>query len=181
VRHSNLPDRLRPVGCEGFYLFSGSNCKIHKARRSPDRHPFDSATILLSLGYSGFQNSKIAEVAFGSLLHMVQDSFSHSHVTRADAMGAECDGVPGALHPGAIRQIHSYARHDHSAHNSADDAKAVELNRIETTPSVVDVCAQIIRLWSRKASWTEARKYLQYVFGLDPEVLAAGTGEGYRQ
>jgi hypothetical protein len=140
-----------------------------------------SATILFSLGYPGFQNSKIAEVALGSLLHMVQDSFSRSHVTRADALGADCDGVPGALQPGAIRQFHSYARQNHRAHNSADDAQALELNRIETTPSVVDVCAQIIQLWSRKASWTEARKYLEYVFTLDPQALAAGPGEGYQQ
>ncbi len=140
-----------------------------------------SATILFSLGYPGFQNSKITEVALGSLLHMVQDSFSRSHVTRSDALGAECDGVPGALQPGAIRQFHSYAKQNHSAHNSADDAKALELNRVETTPSVVDVCAQIIRLWSRRASWTEARKYLDYVFALDPEALAAGPGEGYQQ
>lgn len=140
-----------------------------------------SATILFSLGYPGFQNSKIAEVALGSLLHMVQDSFSRSHATRADSLGAECDGMPGAVQPGAIRQFHSYAKQNHGAHNSADDAKALELNRVETTPSVVDVCGLIIQLWTRKAPWAEARKYLDHVFALDPGALAAGPGEGYQQ
>lgn len=140
-----------------------------------------SATILFSLGYPGFQNSKIAEVALGSLLHMVQDSFSRSHVTRAESLGAECEAMPGVLQPGAIRQFHSYARQNHTAHNSADDSQALELNRVETTPCVVDVCQTIIQLWARRASWAEAKKYLDYVLALDSEALAAGPGEGYQQ
>jgi hypothetical protein len=140
-----------------------------------------SATILFSLGYPGFQNSKIAEVALGSLLHMVQDSFSRSHVTRSDPLGGECDGMPGVRQPGMIRQFHSYARQDHKAHNSADDPHALELSRLETTPSAVDVCQTIVQLWARKASWPEAQKYLEYVFALDASAVAAGPGEGFLQ
>jgi hypothetical protein len=140
-----------------------------------------SATILFSLGYPGFQNSQISEVALGSLLHLVQDSFSKSHVTRSDPLGGECDGMPGILQPGMIRQFHSYARQNHKAHNSADDEKAVELHRMETAPCAVDVCYTIIQMLARKASWSEAKKYLEFVFALHPSVMAAGPGQGFEQ
>lgn len=140
-----------------------------------------SATILFSLGYPGFQNSNISEVALGSLLHMVQDSFSNSHVTRADPLGGECDGMPGVLQPGMIRQFLSYGRQDHKKHNAADDEKAIELHRTETTPCAVDVCHTLIALWARKASWPAAKKYFDVVFALHPSVVVAGPGEGFEQ
>jgi hypothetical protein len=140
-----------------------------------------SATILFSLGYPGFQNSKISEVALGSLLHMVQDSFSNSHVTRADPLGDECNGMPGVLKPGMIRQFHSYARQDHEKHNAADDEKAAELHRTETAPCAVDVCRTIIEMWERKATWPEAKKYFDFVFALHPSVMVAGAGQEFEE
>lgn len=138
-----------------------------------------SATILFSLGNPAFQNSQVTEVALGSLLHMVQDSFSKSHASRSDSLGGECDGMPGVFQPGLILQFHSYAHQNHKAHDSADNAKAMELQRMETNPCAIDVCHTIIQLWGRRAEWAEAKKYLDYVFALHPSASVSGPGQGF--
>jgi hypothetical protein len=139
-----------------------------------------SATILFSLGNPDFQKPHwVMEIALGSLLHMVQDSFSQSHASRCDPLGGECDGMPGALQPGLIQQFHSYARQNHKAHDSADNAKAIEIQRMETSPCAIDVCRTIIQMWERRANWTEAKKYLDYVFALSPSISPAGPGQEF--
>jgi hypothetical protein len=140
-----------------------------------------SATILFSLGNPRFQNVQASEVALGSLLHMVQDSLSKSHVSRSDPLGEECEGMQGVLQPGKILQFHSYARQNHKTHDSADNENAIEIQRLETAPSAIDVCQVIIQLWGKKAGWPEAKKYLDYVFVLHPSVMVAGPGQGFEQ
>jgi hypothetical protein len=80
-----------------------------------------------------------------------------------------------------IRRFHSYAHQNQKAHNSADTEKAIELHRIETAPCAVDVCYPIIQMRARKASWSEAKKYLDVAFALHPSVMVAGPGEGFEQ
>ncbi len=138
-----------------------------------------SATILFSLGNPTFQNSQVTEVALGSLLHMVQDSFCKSHVSRSDPLGGECDGMPGVLQPGMILQFHSYAHQNHKKHNSADKIEAMELQRMETTPCAIDVCQTIIEMWGRKTGWEEAKKYFDYVFALHPSATVSAPGQGF--
>jgi hypothetical protein len=140
-----------------------------------------SATILFSLGNPRFQNVQASEVALGSLLPMVQDSLSKSHVSRSDPLGEECEGMQGVLQPGKILQFHSYARQNHKTHDSADNENAIEIQRLETAPSAIDVCQVIIQLWGKKAGWPEAKKYLDYVFVLHPSVMVAGPGQGFEQ
>jgi hypothetical protein len=140
-----------------------------------------SATILFSLGNPAFQNPQVAEVALGSLLHMIQDSFTDSHASRSDPLGGECEGMPGVLRPGMILQFHSYAHQDHKAHDSADKIRAIELQRMETSPCAIDVCQTMIHLWKRKAGWPETRNYLEHVFALHPSASASGPGEGFEQ
>ena len=138
-----------------------------------------SATILFSLGNPAFQNQQIAEVALGSLLHMVEDSFSKSHVSRSDPLGQECDGMPGVVQPGLILQFHSYAHQNKKAHDLEDRIRAIELQKMETVPCAIDVCRTIVQLWQRKATWPEAQRYLQYVFALHPSASASGPGKEF--
>jgi hypothetical protein len=138
-----------------------------------------SASILLSLGYPAFQNEKVAEVALGSLLHLLQDSFSRAHVTRGDAVGADCPGIPNVRAPGAITQFHSYANQNHSTHDAADRPDALQVHVLEITPSVIDASRAIVGLWKSKAAWQEAKQYLDCVFTLSPSAQNSGPGEGF--
>jgi hypothetical protein len=140
-----------------------------------------SASILFAQGYPPFQNEKISEVALGSLLHLVQDSFSRSHVTRANPTGADCEGMPNVPAPGAITQFHSYANQEPSKHDEMDRAHALRVHEIEDKPNVIDVSRTIVQLWQRKTPWEEVHKYFDYVFALDPAVKDAGPGYGFEK
>ena len=78
---------------------------------------------LLTLGRPWLR-PHIGEVAFGSLLHVVQDSFAKGHVTRREPVaGTRCAaGIAPAF--GAILEFHSYANQDHQRHKDADSVEA---------------------------------------------------------
>ena len=80
-----------------------------------------------------------------------------------------------------LLQFHSYAHQNHNTHDSADNKKAIELQRLETVPSAIDVCHEIIQMWGRKAGWLEAKKYFDYVFELHSSVMVSGPGQGFEQ
>jgi hypothetical protein len=140
-----------------------------------------SASILFALGNPAFQNEKVREVALGSLLHVVQDSFSRAHVTRGDPSGAECPGFPGSVAPGLIVQFQSYVKQDHALHDQADRADALRLQLLESNPHVVSVSSNLVEMWKRNAPWPEAKAYLECVFSLSASARPAGPGEGFNR
>jgi len=140
-----------------------------------------SASILFSLGYPAYQNEKVSEVALGSLLHLVQDSFSRAHVTRADPTGSDCSDLPSVRASGMITQFHSYANQNHSIHDTADRPDALRTHILEDTPTVIDVSRTIVQLWQRKAGWLDVKQYLDCVFTLAPSTQDAGSGEGFQR
>jgi hypothetical protein len=116
----------------------------------------------------------VSDVAFGSLLHMVEDSFAAGHVERMEpANGAKC---PGSLHraPGPIKEFHSYTRQSTSKHADADTRKAFINNRL--TPDVVDVGRTLVALREAEAEWAEVETYLMCVYDLAPGVRNASAG-----
>lgn len=74
---------------------------------------------LLALGIPALR-AHMAEVAFGSMAHVVSDSFAGGHVTRAAPEGARTyAGASGYRAPGLIKEFHAYNRQDHSKHGDA--------------------------------------------------------------
>jgi hypothetical protein len=53
----------------------------------------------------------IKQVALGSLLHMVEDSFAKGHAERA-VNGESCAAAGSSLGAGRIREFHSYVNQD---------------------------------------------------------------------
>lgn len=119
---------------------------------------------------------RLPEVAFGVLLHMVQDSFSRAHATRREATGASCPGIPGVDAPGSIEQFHGYAHQDASLHDAQDTEESLGLHTLQEIPSVVDVSRQFVALWQEKASWEKAQQYIDCVFDVVDESAPAGPG-----
>jgi hypothetical protein len=76
----------------------------------------------------------IKELAFGSLLHMLADSFVNSHADRDDASGAKCSGSEGTLKPGLIRSFHSYAHQDATQHGKEDGHDALDRSLLTQQP-----------------------------------------------
>lgn len=142
-----------------------------------------SATYLFTLGNPKL-GKKVPEVALGSLLHLVQDSFSKSHVTRDQKRtGEECKGFKDA--PGVIEQFHNYSNQNSQKHAREDSEDAFEesYNDKELAAGVVDVNRNIVQYWLRQpqADWPEVQNYLKCVFALSPTAAPAGPGEEFRR
>ena len=135
---------------------------------------------LLTLGNVALR-PRVKEVALGSLLHMVEDSFAKGHVDRAEAtMGARCTGAEEHLAPGRIREFHCYINQDTAKHGDYDSRQAFAQHWAADRPTVIDVGQELVEYYERGSAWEEVRPYLDCVFALeDPESKAsAGAGLG---
>lgn len=123
---------------------------------------------------------RIKEVAFGSVLHMVEDSFAKGHTDRV-GFGARCAAVPDRGAPGPIREMHSYIHQDASKHGFSDSRDAFVVHLMAATPSVVDV-GMALRAYQEQnsgpAAWDEVRPYVACIFSVeDPNTLASAGAD----
>ncbi len=114
--------------------------------------------------------------AFGSLLHLAEDSFSLSHTERDEPSGAKCDAVPEQYKPGKILTFHSYINQDKRKHADADKQTALSIHLAEKEPNAVDVGKVLRAYYERKRPWDEVRQYLECVFELADPAAKAGAG-----
>ena len=123
----------------------------------------------------------MSEVAFGSLLHMVEDSFAGGHVERAMPDGnGKCVGTsPENPMPGQIVEFHSYGQQDSKRHGDDDARNAFSAHWSGARPNVVDVGRALNDHLVRRASWSEVKPYIECVFTLDKEARPASAGEKY--
>ena len=137
---------------------------------------------LFALGNPGVRSAEgIQRIAFGSLLHLVQDSFAGGHAERAEAVpGAICAGRPDWPAPGPIVEFHSYPHQDSRKHGHADKLDALEAQVESTRPTVIAVVQTLAALWRDRKPWEEAQAYLECVVALSPQARASSSGERYR-
>lgn len=114
---------------------------------------------------------KFPEFAFGSLLHMVQDSFSASHVLRETegSDGKKCDGSE-FFRPARIIRFENYIEQDSNDHAQSDTYLAMRRVAVHDPSNVVGVSQTLRQLVEKKADWsTEVKPYLQCVYELAPK------------
>lgn len=116
------------------------------------------------------------EVAFGALLHMVQDSFSAAHAHRADEGGARCSTYPSAPAPGKLLSFHSYVHQKSALHDVQDTAESMGIHSAEAAPSAVDASRVLIAAWMSKKAWAEIEPYIDCLLTLNAADAEAGPG-----
>jgi hypothetical protein len=117
---------------------------------------------------------QIGDVAFGSLLHAIEDSFAAGHVERLEpSAGALCPESSYRA-PGPVVEFHSYGGQKSSNHAAADTREAFVNNRL--APDVVDVGRVLVSLRKHGAKWGEVKKYLLCVYNFSPAVRKASSG-----
>jgi hypothetical protein len=123
----------------------------------------------------------MSQVAIGSLLHVIQDSFADGHVERRSPTGsATCLNMPvGVMAPGKIVEFHSYAHQDSEAHGESDTREALSNHWTADSPSVVDVSQYLIARFEAKDSWDAIRPFIACIFALDVNPNPASSGERY--
>jgi hypothetical protein len=124
----------------------------------------------------------IKEVAFGSLLHMVEDSFAKGHADRA-GFGGSCPTVADHEAPGRIKGFHSYVNQNHTEHGKYDSRSAF-VNHWETArPTVIDVGQALLEYHNRTPvpSWDAIKPYVDCVFLVENPQAGATAGEGFER
>ena len=134
---------------------------------------------LLTLGNPPLR-PRIKEVAFGSLLHMVQDSFAKAHVDRAEPIhGRMCENVPQHAAPGKIRSFHAYINQDSDKHGEYDSRNAFSAHWTVYKPGVINVGQALRAYFERVAGWEEVQPYLDCAFTLENPNAQASAGESF--
>jgi len=122
------------------------------------------------------------EVALGSALHTVQDSFAHGHVEReAPVPGARCSSAVPFSKPGPVVEFHSYRGQDGQLHDEADTRHAMveQTMRAQSTvpyADVIEASMTLVDLWRRRAMWSEVKTYIDCVFGLSDHTRDSSPG-----
>jgi hypothetical protein len=131
-------------------------------------------------------NESIRNIALGSMLHVLQDSFSDSHLEREPSYVELVSKIHGR---GAIKLFYSYAKQDSALHNKADKLPKELGQEIaeDSSLSMENVCAEIITnvLKDRRDqtnSWSEVENYFRKtVFVLEDSAALPSGGKYMKQ
>jgi len=122
----------------------------------------------------------LADVAFGSLLHMVQDSFAKGHVDRTEAMPGQACGAADRPAPGAIREFHVYGAQDARRHGAFDSRDALAAHLVGEQPNVVSVGRALLEYRDQQATWEEVLPYVECIFRTEG-AQSASAGAGFER
>lgn len=138
---------------------------------------------LFTLGQDDGLRKEIGDVAFGSLLHMIQDSFAKGHVDRDETTVGSCGGFDGLRKAGDVREFHAYGNQNKDEHAKRDSRNFFESHLSASNPTVVDIGKALLEFRAKKAPWNVVRPYIdECVFPLPAayERKPAGPGTGLR-
>lgn len=114
----------------------------------------------------------IKHVALGSMLHVVQDSYSRAHAARSYDASAQCPS-------GRVLEFHAYNHQDSGRHGTAD-TRASWRENTDFTPAndPVQASAQLIVFARERADWaTIVRPYLlRQIFCIDADARPSSDG-----
>lgn len=124
---------------------------------------------------------QIREIAFGSVLHTVQDSFAVAHAEREkESTGQQCEGTSYAV-PSRVVEFHSYGAQDGSLHDHDDSREAMASGPLDRWPEAVEATRNLFDLHADGAKWKQASIYMQCLFGLSESRRNSSPGEIYRR
>lgn len=135
---------------------------------------------LFALGNPALR-AHIRDIAFGSLLHMVEDSFPKGHVDRVE-YGGPCPAINHAA-PGRIREFHAYNNQDPAKHASYDGRNGFMQHWGTDRPNVIDV-GQVLLDYQKTGTgptWEEVKPYIDCIYTLENPDAKASAGAGLRR
>ncbi|MEO4049447.1 hypothetical protein AAFN46_20505 [Pseudomonas sp. CAU 1711] len=110
------------------------------------------------------------EMAIGSLLHLIQDSYSDAHALRNFEPSEKCP-------LGRVIEFHSYGKQNPDLHGVADTRAAMKSQKFTKEQHPVNASATILRFMDDQEDWPVVKAYLRdTVFCLDADAQGAGPG-----
>ena len=143
---------------------------------------------LFLLGDETYRGNQLGDFAFGTLLHMVQDSFSESHVSRdLETQRAPCNCPHTNVSPAKIEKFLVYGSQDAAKHKDEDTYEALRNDALKYSPNVIDVGQILVKFYEELkdkqksnreySNWDVLRKYLdECVFALEDVDAEADGG-----
>lgn len=133
---------------------------------------------LYTLGASGGLRRYVNDVAFGSLLHTLQDSYAAGHVDREESTGTgECQVRNlSVASPGGILEFHAYNHQSHKRHAEAD-SRVSFMRTFQSDGNVVDVGRVLVKARSQDIPWDEMAPFFDCVLTLRKPQAPAGPGD----
>ncbi|MBX3717039.1 MAG: hypothetical protein KF738_13650 [Burkholderiales bacterium] len=129
------------------------------------------------LGRGQWLLPKLSDIAFGSVVHTVQDSFAAAHTTREPAeLNSTCLTNPPTRRPGRVVEFHNYGSQDSNKHDHGDSREAMSESAFGSDPDVVEVARQLYEYWDSNASWDQVKPYFECVFDLSPQSRNSSAG-----
>lgn len=104
---------------------------------------------------------QLKDFAFGALLHMIEDSFSESHVSRdLSTQGAACGGPLTKSSPAKIEKFLVYSSQDSGKHKDKDTYEALKRDAAKYSPNLIDVGKILLEFYKQKSKWEVVKVYL---------------------
>lgn len=137
---------------------------------------------LYILGHQDKLLPYLHHVAFGSVLHTVQDSFAGAHSSREPSPpGGMCEDT-AFPQPRRIVEFHTYGAQDGSLHDDQDSRDAMtRLSAADRWPDAVEATRNLARFHDDRARWEEVQPYMQCLFELADARSNSSPGEPYRR
>ncbi len=124
----------------------------------------------------------VHDIAFGSVLHTVQDSFAGGHVEREPATPEEkCSPALALPRPGRIKEFHSYAGQDGHLHDAKDRREAMAGIAGGRVSDAVEASRQLATYYGGRSKWVEVEPYMQCLFTLSSESRRSSAGDQFRR
>jgi len=139
---------------------------------------------LFTYAAPGAIRQQIRQVAFGSLLHVMEDSFAKGHTERAEPGYEQKCTNPGAtehLAPGAIKEFHAYNKQNHSEHSKFDSRELLMAHVANTRPHVIMVGRALRKYFDDGATWNTVKPYMECVFAVQQPNMPASAGVGFEK
>ncbi|CAN7779818.1 hypothetical protein LJR084_008126 [Variovorax sp. LjRoot84] len=137
---------------------------------------------LYVLGQQDKLGRYLHQVAFGSVLHTVQDSFAGAHASReGQAPGGLCPGTTRDRPPRVV-EFHTYGAQDGSLHDEHDSRDAMtRVNAADRWPEAVEATRNLAQYYEDNATWSDVQPYMQCLFELADDRRDSSPGEAYRR
>ena len=121
---------------------------------------------------------QIHQIAFGSALHTVQDSFAAAHTSREfEAPPSTCTNTTFERPP-RVEEFHSYAVQNSHSHDEQDARAALLAKRgNDGSPLAVIATRNMVNLYTSNTKWIEAQHYIRCLFDTvdKPRPSSAGS------
>jgi hypothetical protein len=136
--------------------------------RAPDKKLWRVQDVFLP------KSGELRLVAFGTLLHLVEDSYSASHVRRV-SQRVQANGCPSYDAADPIVEFRTYVGQDTEKHAVCDDAP--DWLESPRAGSPIDVLAELVRAYADGRDWPYVKAILEgKVFRLADRVAPARPG-----